>query len=399
MNMPPPAIAYLDCFSGISGDMFLAALLDAGLARETLRDQLALLDLPGWELAVDKKIHGHLAATSVMVRIRETQPHRGLREIRQIVENSRLTAQVRKRILDVFSRLAQAEAAVHGTTAEDVHFHEVGGVDAIIDIAGVVIGLSCLGVTDIHCSPLPMPRGWVRCAHGRLPLPAPAVCELLKGLPVYGSDLQRELVTPTGVALAATLCSAFGPMPSLRLTAVGYGAGSNAAGPGEPPNLLRLIVGQPLAVAEAQQVEVIETHLDDWSPETYPYLAEKLLALGALDVALAPIHMKKGRPGFALRVVAPPAAALAAKECLLRETTAIGLRFHREQRWTLPRKTGTVPSPWGRIRVKKVGTPGGEILTPEYEDCRRVAAERAIPVREVYAEIGRAGLDDFQEEK
>jgi hypothetical protein len=399
MNTHTPALAYLDCFSGISGDMFLAALLDAGLTEETLRNQLALLDLPGWELAVAKKIHGHLAATSVMVRVRETQPHRGLREIRQIIENSGLTPLVKEKTLAVFSRLAEAEAAVHGTTAAEVHFHEVGGVDAIIDIAGVVTGLSCLGITEIHCSPLPMPRGWVRCAHGRLPLPAPAVCELLKGVPVHGSDLQRELVTPTGAALVASLCSAFGPMPSLRLTAVGYGAGSRTAGRDEPPNLLRLILGHPLAVAEAQEVEVIETHLDDWSPETYPYLAEKLLALGALDVALAPIHMKKGRPGFALRVVAAPAAALAAKECLLQETTAIGLRFHREQRWTLPRKTGTVPSPWGRIRVKKVGAHGGEVLTPEYEDCKRVAAERAIPIREVYTEIGRAGLDDFQEEK
>ena len=376
MNTPPPTLAYLDCFSGISGDMFLAALLDAGLSPETLRNQLALLDLPGWELAIAKKNLGRLAATSVTVRTKETQPHRGLREIRQIIENSGLTAQVKEKTLAVFSRLARAEAAVHGTTAEEIHFHEVGGVDAIIDIAGVVIGLSCLGITDIHCSPLPMPRGWVQCAHGRLPLPAPAVCELLKGMPVYGSDLQRELVTPTGAALAATLCSAFGPLPPLRL-----------------------ILGQPQTVAEAQQVEVIETHLDDWSPETYPYLAEKLLALGALDVALAPIHMKKGRPGFALRVVAAPAAALAAKQCLLQETTAIGLRFHSEQRWTLPRTAGTVKSPWGRIRVKKVGTPNGEVLTPEYEDCRRVATERAIPIREVYAEIGRAGLDDFQEEE
>jgi pyridinium-3,5-bisthiocarboxylic acid mononucleotide nickel chelatase len=399
MTAPPRTLAYLDCFSGISGDMFLAALLDAGLAPEALQEQLALLPLSGWELCQEKSCRNHIAATAITVRVGTDQPHRCLADIRRLIARSALAPAVQETIVAVFSRLARAEAAVHGIGEEEVHFHEVGGVDAIIDIAGVVIGLSCLGVGALHCSPLPMPRGWTDCAHGRLPLPAPAVCELLKGVPVCGSEGQRELVTPTGAALVAELCTTFGPLPPMRMAAVGYGAGRHQAGERETPNLLRLILGQPVSVAEAQEVEIIETHLDDWAPETFPYLTERLLALGALDVALAPVQMKKGRPGFALRVVADPACALTVKQCLLSETTAIGLRFHNEQRWTLPRRSGTVASPWGRLTVKRVSTPKGEVLTPEYEECRRVALQQGIPIREVYAAVGRAGLEDFQEEE
>lgn len=391
----PRRIGYLDCFSGISGDMFLGALLDAGLPEAELRRQLGLLGLAGWTLTVGRKNCGAIAATTLMIKADKGHQHRGLADIRQIIEGSELAEPVKKKAKTIFTLLAEAEAKVHGRPVETVHFHEVGGIDSIIDIAGAAIGLESLGISNLTSSPLPMPRGWVNCAHGLLPLPAPAVCELLQGAPTYGVELNQELVTPTGAAIVKALATDFGPMPPMTMTAVGYGAGSRELSNGQP-NLLRLIIGAPLHPAEAQEVEVIETHLDDWSPETFPYLSERLFALNALDVALIPIQMKKGRPGFLLRVICAPAAALAAKECILSETTAIGLRFRTEQRWTLPRETGTVPTCWGEVRVKKVTTPAGEVLSPEYEDCRRVAAAHRVPLREVYAEATRAGINKFK---
>ncbi|MFA7347928.1 MAG: nickel pincer cofactor biosynthesis protein LarC [Desulfurivibrionaceae bacterium] len=387
-------IAYIDCFSGISGDMFLGALLDAGLPEAELRSQLALLGLDGYTLAVGKKTCGAIAATTLSVQSAEKQPHRTLGDIRQIITASRLAEPIKKTALSIFSLLAEAEAKVHGKPMGTVHFHEVGGIDAIIDIVGAAIGLDALHITRLHCAPLPMPSGWIRCAHGMLPLPAPAVCELLHGVPSYGVELDQELVTPTGAAIVKAQAADFGPMPAMTITGVGYGAGSQELSNGQP-NLLRLILGTARIAVEAQEVEVIETHLDDWSPETFPYLSERLFSLNALDVALIPIQMKKGRPGFLLRVICDRGASLAAKECILSETTAIGLRFRTEQRWTLPRETGTVPTRWGAVRVKKVTTPAGEVLTPEYEDCKRVAIAHNAPIKAVYAEVARAERTDF----
>ena len=391
-------IAYIDCFSGISGDMFLGALLDAGLPEAELRSQLSLLGLDGYTLTVGKKNRGAIAATTLSVESNESHPHRTLGDIRQLITASGLAEPVKATALSIFSLLAEAEAKVHGKPVDTVHFHEVGGIDSIVDIVGAAIGLDALKITRLHCTPLPMPQGWVQCAHGLLPLPAPAVCELLQGVPTYGVELSQELVTPTGAAIVKALATGYGPMPPMTMTAVGYGAGSQELANGQP-NLLRLILGTAQSVAEIQEVEVIETHLDDWSPETFPYLSEQLFALNALDVALIPIQMKKGRPGFLLRVICDRAAALAIKECILSETTAIGLRFRTEQRWTLPRETGTVPTRWGEVKVKKVTTPTGEVLTPEYEDCRRVAVANNIPIKEVYAEVGRAERETFKGEK
>jgi len=390
-------IAYIDCFSGISGDMFLAALLDTGLPEEELRSQLALLDLDGYTLTISKKTCGAIAATSLSVQTAEHHHHRTWGDIRQIITASRLAEPIKKTALSIFSLLAAAEAKVHGNPVDTVHFHEVGGIDSIVDIVGAAIGLAALNITRLHCAPLPMPRGWVQCAHGMLPLPAPAVYELLQGVPTYGVELNQELVTPTGAAIVKALATNFGPMPPMTTTAVGYGAGSQELANGQP-NLLRLVIGSAQVAVEAQEVEVIETHLDDWSPETFPYLSEQLFALGALDVALIPIQMKKGRPGFLLRVICDRATALAAKECILIETTAIGLRFRTEQRWTMPRETGTVPTRWGAMKVKKVTTPAGEVLTPEYEDCKRVAIAHHVPIKEVYAEVGRAESEKFKGE-
>lgn len=389
-----PQIAYLDCFSGISGDMLLGALLDAGLPVETLNEQLALLPLSGYELAVEERKNGAIRAKQVVVAVTEQQPHRTWPQIRAMIEESTLAAGVKKKALAVFAALAEAEGKVHGVAPEAVHFHEVGAADSIVDIVGAAIGLEYLGITRLVCAPLPMGRGWVECAHGRLPLPGPAVVELLKGVPSYGVELEQELVTPTGAAIAKALCREFGPMPPMTISAVGYGSGSQQLANGQP-NLLRLILGQGLDVQEAQTIEVIETHLDDWSPEGFPYLCERLFGLHALDVALAQIQMKKGRPGFLLTVLADPAHALNIKQCILSETTAIGLRFHTAQRLTLPRQLGTVATPWGEIGVKRVETPAGVVLYPEYESCRAAAEKNNVPLKRIYAQISGLAPEAF----
>ncbi len=381
-------IAYLDCFSGVSGNMLLGALLHAGLPEEVLQKTLAELKLSGWQLDIKPVTISDLQACLVQVHAEKTTEHRHLHHIRTILEQSDLPQAVIIRAAAVFTRLAEAEALVHGTTPEKIHFHEVGAVDAIIDVVGVVAGFHYLGITKIVCSPLPMPGGWVHCEHGDLPLPAPAVCELLKGIPVYGDPLEQELVTPTGAALVAEFASSYGSMPPMILEQTGYGAGTMRRKDGRP-NLLRLMTGRSPAAAEAQQVEVIETHLDDWNPELWPHVSEKLMEAGALDVSLVPIQMKKGRPGFLLRLIADPAHGARLKEIILVETSSIGLRFHTMQRMTLPREIIEVDTPWGPVQAKKVETADGTRITPEYEDCRRLAKEQEIPLQKIYAEVAK----------
>lgn len=392
-------IAYLDCFAGISGDMLLGALIDAGLPEEVLREQLATLNLAGFSFSSRQQQRGPLRGTRLTINIDQAgQPHRSLTDIRSILAQGGLTEPVRRRADQIFTILAEAEAKVHGCDIDTVHFHEVGGMDAIIDIVGAAIGLTHLGIDRVTCSPLPMPRGWVTCAHGQLPLPAPAVCEILSEVPVYGTDFDQELVTPTGAALAKSISDSFGPMPPMVVKRVAYGCGKREQNNGRP-NLLRLIIGQSQQVTEAQSVEVIETHLDDWNPEGFPYLSEQLFEAGALDVALIPIQMKKGRPGFLLRVIGDGATSFALKQLLLSETSALGLRFRNEQRLTLPRRSGWVTTAFGKTEVKRVQTPVGTILSPEYEACKRLAKKNSVPLRAVYDAVQRATLDDFQEEE
>jgi len=398
--------AYLDCFSGVSGDMLLGALLDAGVPEGYLRDVLAGLSLPGVDLAVERKVVQGFAATKVTVTCgghhhhhdghhhdhhHGHHRHRHLADIANLLAAATIPPQVRDRALAVFTRLAEAEAAVHGVSVDAVHFHEVGAEDAIVDIVGTVAGFAFLGVDRLVCSPLPLARGWVACDHGEIPLPGPAVCRLLAGVPVYGEDLDQELVTPTGAALVRELAGGFGPMPPMRLVRTGYGAGSLVRRDGRP-NLLRLMLGEAVEAAEAQTVEVIETHLDDWNPEFWPHVSERLLAAGALDVCLIPIQMKKGRPGFLLRVIAEPATRPALTTALFSETSTIGLRLRREERMTLPRKTVSVSTPWGELAAKQISTPTGETIVPEYEACREVAQRHGVSLQAVYAAVGRHGL-------
>lgn len=390
-------IAHLDCFSGVSGDMLLGALLDAGVPEAYLREILAGLPLHDTRLTVERKTVQGFAATQVQVVCDHTHHgHRHLAEIINLLHQAAIPSQVRDQAVAVFTRLAVAEAAVHGTTIEAIHFHEVGAMDALVDIVGTVAGFAYLQIEHLSSSPLPLTHGWVHCAHGEIPLPAPAVCRLLEGVPVYGEDLGQELVTPTGAALVRQLAKKFGPMPSMRLGQTGYGVGTMQRQDGRP-NLLRLLIGDQQECTEAQEVEVIETHLDDWNPEFWPHVSERLMATGALDVCLIPIQMKKGRPGFLVRVIAEPTDRHDLTTILFSETSAIGLRLRREQRLTLPRQRLTIATPWGELVAKQITTPTGTIITPEYENCLALARAHKIPLHTVYAAVRCHQLNQAEE--
>lgn len=393
MTTPSSArIAYLDCFSGVSGDMLLGSILHAGLDPELLTGELAKLHLDGLEFLIEEKNVNAISGIKVTISSDRRQELRTLPAILHILDQSGLDQVIIHRASDVFRALAKAEAKVHAIPMDKVHFHEVGALDTIVDIVGTIIGLHHLGITKLFCSFLPTSHGFVKCAHGLLPLPAPAVCELLVGIPTYGVELQQELITPTGAALVATLVDGFGPLPPMAITATGYGAGSHTLTNGQP-NLLRIIIGKAIALTEEQSVEVIETNLDDWSPEGFPYLCELLFDQGALDVTLAPIQMKKGRPGFSLQVISPPAYAHVLKNIILSETTAIGLRFRMESRRTLQRDKVAVTTKWGEIMAKKVRTPAGTITYPEYEECRIIASQHKVPLQAVYNEVRSKGTN------
>jgi len=385
---------YLDCFSGISGDMLLGALIDCGVSADLLREELDKIDCGKYELVISQKKINSISATSVSVISGSDVVFRNLADITAILERSLLEPAVILSSLGVFRRLAEAEAKVHGKTVQDIHFHEVGAIDTIIDIVGSVIALNVLGVTEVHCSPLPLGRGFVRCAHGTLPLPAPAVCTLLENVPVYGIEADQELVTPTGAALAVAIADSFGSFPPMICKSTGYGAGDHG-GSENRPNVLRVITGCKQNVEEIQRVEIIETNLDDWSPEGFPYLCSLLFKNRALDVSVTPIQMKKGRPGFCLSVICNPVDAFTIKNIIFSETTAIGLRFRHEQRLTLAREMIEISTRWGKIRAKKVKTPVGTKVYPEYEACRVVAENNSLPLEKIYREVHRlAGEDD-----
>jgi len=394
-------VLYLDCFSGISGDMFLGMSVDLGVPFSHLKKELGKLRLRGYALGSKRVLRGGLWGTRVEVRIRgphrsedqEHPPHipfhtrhgghRGLREIRRIVEASRLPCSIQRRALSVFETLVEAEARVHEIPVGRVHLHEVGAVDAIVDIVGASICLEALQVDRVIASPLPMGSGTVRCEHGVFPVPAPATVEILKGKPLYGNDFAGELVTPTGAALVATLADGFGPMPPLRMGRVGYGAGS--LDPGDRPNLLRGFVGEmeePGALLE--KVTVVETTIDDLNPQVYGYLMERLFQSGALEVFYVPVQMKKNRPGTLVTVITPQERFEAVTETLFRETTTIGFRYQRMDRIELGREVRRVKTRYGSVRIKISLFQGSVVqATPEYEDCRLAAQKAGVPLREV----------------
>jgi len=445
-------VAYLDCFSGISGDMFSAALLDAGLPVRVLEETVAALKV-GARLEISRVTRSGISATKVDVWIgdekdlpreqvshvhghehahhessagvspgslarpnlarwgdspavvRASRPHthehshRGLKDIREIIRNAAIPAPAQDRALAIFQALGEAEAKIHDTDVEKIHFHEVGAVDAIVDIVCAAVGSLALGVDEWICSPLNVGGGTIECAHGKFPVPSPATVELLRGTPVYSSGVDAELVTPTGAAIVKTLCRRFVPFPAMKIASTGYGAGSRDL-PGQP-NVVRLTIGdaaetQLAASAEVPQdtIAVLEANLDDLNPQVFGYVMERLLDEGALDVFGTPVQMKKNRPGMLLTVLARPDDASRLAKLVFGETTTLGIRMHEERRQTLLRRSVAVQTPWGEVRMK-VANLNGSIANyaPEYEDCRRIADQHRVPLKQVMQEATRSYLE------
>ena len=381
-------LAYFDCFSGISGDMTLGALVDAGCDVGHLRAELAHLPVPGWEISAEKVWKNGMAATYVRVKTEDQQKHRSLSTILQILQNSQLAPVVRDRASAIFQKLGEAEARVHDVPLEKIHFHEVGAVDAIVDIAGACIGFQALGIERFACSPLNVGGGTAKMAHGVLPVPAPATANLLQGKPTYSSGVQRELVTPTGAAIVATLCDSFGPQPPMTVGAIGYGAGATDL-EGQP-NVVRIMIGETAEKAIPgydEEIAVIEANLDDMNPQIYGYFLEKALSAGALDVYTTPVQMKKNRPGTLLTVLCKPQDTNGLTSLIFAETTTFGARTYRAQRRTLPREHVSVSTSFGDVRIK-LSRVNGRILhvAPEYDDCRKLAVEKNVPLQRVISE-------------
>lgn len=379
--------AHFDCFSGISGDMVLGALVDAGVELGRLEAELRKLGLEGWGISTERVKRGPLGATRVKVESREHHHHRGLSAILERIARAGIASRAADRAKRIFTRLAEAEAKVHQVPIEQVHFHEVGAVDAIVDIAGAAIGFELLGIDEFSCSALDVGAGQVQTAHGLLPVPAPATAELLKGAPAYSSGIQRELVTPTGAAIATTLASRFTEIPPMTLRAIGCGAGG--AEIAEKPNVLRLLIGE-CGAAQAEEwdrpIAVIETNVDDMSPQVYGYFAERALEAGALDVFSTPAQMKKNRPGLLLTILCEPGLAPKLADVVFRETTSIGVRVHEARRRCMERQIVSVTTPYGEVRMK-LSRMNGSVLNaqPEYEDCRRIAEQHGVPLKQVIA--------------
>jgi uncharacterized protein (TIGR00299 family) protein len=379
-------ICYLDAFSGISGDMLVGALADAGADTAALIEALAALGMGASYRFEKTKRHG-IGATKFHVECGEQHAHRHLSHILEKIGQSALPERVKQNAAAVFQRLGEAEARVHGVPIERVHFHEVGAVDSISDILGACLGFAMLGVEAIHCSPINLGSGTVQTAHGALPVPAPATAALLEGKPVYVRGPAVELTTPTGAAIATTLAVSFGPLPPMRISAIGYGAGERDFA--EHANVLRVMIGEASGASEATTVSVIEANIDDSSPEVLGYSMERLLEGGALDVTLSPIFMKKNRPGTLVRAIARPEDQERLAALLFAETSTLGLRIYPAERRVQARRTVEVQTPHGRVRVK-VSEEGH--FAPEYEDCRRLALETGVPLKLVLAAANYAYL-------
>ena len=377
-------IAYFDCIAGASGDMLLGALLDAGLEEATLRHRLALLHLDDFDFQVRRVDKHGFSAIKVDVLVKDDVPTRHLPDIEAIVNGSDLPSSIKTQATAIFRRLGAVEAKIHGTTLNEVHLHELGGVDTIVDVVGMLCGLEELGIGQIMVSPLPMGRGFVRGAHGRIPLPAPATLALLKDTPIVGVDIDMELVTPTGAVLLSTLATGFGPIPAMTLKAIGYGAGGRDL---EIPNLVRVLIGEASAGNHAvvETLTILETNIDDLNPEIYDYTISRLFDAGALDVTLSPLQMKKNRPATLLRVLCPSGHSETLKAILFVETSTLGIREQTVTRHSLPRTIQTVETPYGPVRMKVATLSDGSIkAAPEYEDCRRLAKETGLSLRHIY---------------
>jgi hypothetical protein len=387
--------AYFDCIAGASGDMLLGALVDAGLPAATLEAELGKLGLDDFHLEVKRVLKNGFGATKVDVHVRDHAPERHLREILEVLERSTVAGPVKQRTARVFTRICEVEAAIHGLAVDEVQLHEVGGVDAIVDVVGVLAGVAALELGRIVVSPLPLGRGFVHGAHGRIPLPAPATVALLRGVPVHGTEIGAELVTPTGAALLVELADVWGPLPAMTIDGVGYGAGTRDL---PIPNVVRILLGSATAGGAwtSETITVLETNLDDDRGETIGHAARRLLAEGALDVVTIPAQMKKDRPASVLKVLARPADADRLERILFEETSTLGVRRSDTRRDALPRRSATVETRFGPITVKLARLPDGTLrATPEYEDCRRAAATHGTPLRTVQHAAEHAAAHQF----
>jgi uncharacterized protein (TIGR00299 family) protein len=378
--------AYFDCYSGISGDMILGALVDLGVDPGKIRKALKTLDLKGYKLKTSRVQRGLIAGTKVQVRLTKSSHHpaRKYSDIKKLIADSDLSSTAKKNSLEIFKRIAQVEAAIHDTTMEKIHFHEIGAVDSIVDIVGGVVAIESLKLDKIYASPLNVGEGFVQCAHGCLPVPAPATLKLLQGIPVFSNGIKKELTTPTGAAMIGFYADKFGSLPAMKIVGDGYGAGDHIIA--EMPNMLRVVLGEISAESDEELV-LIETNIDDMNPEFYEGTMESLFKAGALDVYLTPIIMKKSRPANKISVLSSETDRQAMTEILLHETSSFGVRYFRIGRTVLEREMKTVNISWGSVRIK-IGKFNGKVIqiSPEYEDCKKIAYKEKVPVKQVYEE-------------
>jgi pyridinium-3,5-bisthiocarboxylic acid mononucleotide nickel chelatase len=383
-------ILYFDCYSGISGDMTVGALLDLGVPLPFLKEELTRLPiaLSGYALSTEETSRRGIRATKFGVHVLEDQPHRHYADIAGMIEGSSLSIEVKLKAGRIFRRLAEAEAKVHGVDLSRVHFHEVGALDSIIDIVGTAICLQYLDIEELYASALPLGSGSIETAHGRLPVPAPATAELLRGMPVHAELGAGERVTPTGAAILAALCSGFGAPPPFTMVEVGHGAGDRDFP--DTPNILRIMRGERKISLPGDEIRVLETHVDDMNPEILGFLLEQLIAAGALDVAYSPLLMKKSRPGVRITILSPPEFQEKLARMLLRETSAIGVRHYPATRLKLHRSLEERNTSLGRVQVKVIRD-GADLVrvVPEFEECRRIAEDKGMPLQDVYKIIER----------
>ena len=374
---------YFDCFAGASGDMILGALVGAGVDPRTLIDQLKLLKVGGWEIDFERVDRSGISATYAKVKTAHEHAHRHLRDLLKIIDESGFNQNVKDRAALIFSKLAETEAQVHNLSVEQIHFHEVGALDAILDVCGAAIGFDLLGIEQFISSPLRVGFGMTDMAHGRFPIPPPAVAELLKGKPIYAGEIEGEFVTPTGAAIIATVCDRFESLPAMQISATGYGAGTRD--PNGFPNALRVLVGESEktdAVAD-ERLLMIETNIDDMSPQLFGHVMDRAFELGALDCYFTPVQMKKNRPGMLLSILCRPNEREKFLQMLFAETTTIGARSYEVNRRALPRETVRVQTKFGAIDVKVVHSNGDVKAMPEFEQCRAVAQSAGVALREV----------------
>jgi uncharacterized protein (TIGR00299 family) protein len=386
-------IAYFDCFSGISGDMTLGAFLDLGVPLKYLKTQFETLPVSGFDLSVGTVTRNGICAKSVAVTVTDDATSRNYKKITAIIEKSPLDSKVKETSLKIFEKIARAESQIHRCPKEQVHFHEVGGIDALIDIVGTALCVDYLGIKKVLASPIPLGSGFVTCQHGTLPVPAPATLEILKGVPVRGTKVPHELVTPTGAAIIVTLAHSFEEMPDMIIEKTGYGAGKRDLE--TIPNLLRIVIGNPTGLHEKtrdwlkeDRILMVETCIDDMNPEVFGFLMDRLFEIGALDVYWIPIFMKKNRPATMVNVLCPEELCERVMNCILSETTSTGVRYYPAKRRMLLREPIVVKTSFGEIAAKRlIELDGSARIVPEYEICKKIAIEKKLPLRVVYDTI------------